>query len=379
MLPTSLPLRALAALLLFAALALAGWFFRDIVGYIAISLVLTSVLSKPTDYFSQLNLFGMRMPRGVAVLSSLLLFAALLGALGYMFLPLIAEQLQVLAGFDMGTLISRMEQPIDRLEEILRRFGLRPSGGVRRELMRFSANMTGKVRLSDMLDGLIELTSSLLIGVMAVLFITVFFLLESNLFKNFLTSLIPNRYFEVSISAISKIEQLLSKYMRGLVAQTSAIFLFTLLGMLLAGVEYAVTIALFSAVVNVIPYVGPWVGFGFALLVGFSTYAGIPDPQAYLDLFLRIFSVVAVVHVIDNVLLQPLIFSRSVKTHPLVIFLAVFIGSKLGGVVGMIIAIPSYTILSVTFSELYKGFKQYQVFRERPKRLPPPPLRESAF
>jgi predicted PurR-regulated permease PerM len=81
-------------------------------------------------------------------------------------------------------------------------------------------------------------------------------------------------------------------------------------------------------------------------------------------LLLKIVSVFGVVQLTDNIIIQPLIFSKSVKAHPLEIFLIVFVGASLtGGPVGMILAIPAYTLVKVSFSEFYNGYKKYQVFK----------------
>jgi predicted PurR-regulated permease PerM len=69
------------------------------------------------------------------------------------------------------------------------------------------------------------------------------------------------------------------------------------------------------------------------------------------------------VQITDNIVLQPLIFSKSVKAHPLEIFVIIFAGASLAGVLGMIAAIPVYTIIRVVLIELYQGYKQYKIFQ----------------
>jgi predicted PurR-regulated permease PerM len=77
----------------------------------------------------------------------------------------------------------------------------------------------------------------------------------------------------------------------------------------------------------------------------------------------RIISVSAVVHLIDNIFLQPMIFSKSVKVHPLEIFVIIFAGAKIAGISGMIFAIPVYTIFRVAVLEFYHGYKSYRIFK----------------
>ena len=200
---------------------------------------------------------------------------------------------------------------------------------------------------------------------LAVLFITFFILYEKGGIRRYLLSLVPNRYFEVTIVAVTKIERMLSNYLLGILLQMISIFTVAAFGLILVGVDYAITIAVFAAVMNLVPFLGPMMGALFGLIVGISTNSELAEANSelYLILMGKIIAVFAVVQLADNLFLQPLIFSKSVQAHPLEIFLIVFVGANLAGAVGMILAIPTYTILKVSFTEFFKGYKQYRIFR----------------
>jgi predicted PurR-regulated permease PerM len=127
-------------------------------------------------------------------------------------------------------------------------------------------------------------------------------------------------------------------------------------------IEYALTIALFAAIANLIPYAGPILGAMFGIIVGISTGSYSQDSELTY-LLIKILSVFSIVQIIDNILLQPMIFSKSVKAHPLEIFVVIFAGAKIAGVLGMIFAIPVYTIFRVSVMEFYKGYKSYRIFK----------------
>lgn len=173
---------------------------------------------------------------------------------------------------------------------------------------------------------------------------------------------IPNKYFELSVATFHKVEQLLSNYLLGLLIQISVIFSIASIGLTIANVEYAMTIAVFAAVANLIPYAGPMLGAIFGVLVGLSTGEFSAANEVYFFLF-KVLAVFSVVQLSDNVILQPFIFSKSVKAHPLEIFVIIFAGAKIAGVLGMIFAIPVYTIFRVSIQEFYKGYKEYRIFK----------------
>jgi predicted PurR-regulated permease PerM len=197
---------------------------------------------------------------------------------------------------------------------------------------------------------------------MAIIFISFFLLLENGLLRRNIIKLIPNAYFELSIATFQKVERLLSNYLVGLLFQMTMIFSLASLGLTIMGVEYALTIGFFAAIANLIPYAGPILGAIFGIIVGLST--GVASESGELVfLIAKILGVFAVVQVTDNVVFQPIIFSKSVKAHPLEIFVVIFAGAKIAGILGMIFAIPVYTIFRVATIEFYKGYKEYKIFK----------------
>ncbi len=181
--------------------------------------------------------------------------------------------------------------------------------------------------------------------------------------RRILLSNIPNQYFEVVITTVYKIERLLSNYLLGLLMQVAIMFSAIALGLSILGVKYALTIAIFMAIINLIPYLGPAIGFLFGVFVVVSTDADATNFNHWLFDMLRIAPVFAIAVALDNLLVQPIIFSKSVKAHPLEIFIAIFAGATLAGPLGMLVAIPTYTILRVSYRELTIGYKQYRIFK----------------
>jgi predicted PurR-regulated permease PerM len=118
--------------------------------------------------------------------------------------------------------------------------------------------------------------------------------------------------------------------------------------------------AFLGAIVNVIPYIGPFIGMIFALVVSICSGLDMDFYTQMMPLLIKIVAVFLGMQVLDNLLLQPLIFSKSVQAHPIEIFVVIVIGSKLAGIVGMILAIPAYTVLRVIASIFLSEFKLVQ-------------------
>ena len=348
-----------------SALLFLAWYFSNITIYIFISLVLATILRPLTNYISQTQFYKVKTPRIIAVILSLLLLVLVLGLFILLFVPLISEQIQVIANLNYESLYQRMTKPLKSLETYIVENQLwdAKDGFLVEGLKENLLSLIAEINLQQILNRILSITGNVLVGILAVTFITFFFLYETASRRRQLIAFIPNGYFEVTISAIHKIEKLLSNYLIGLLFQMISIFSIAAVGLSILGIKYALTIAVFAAVANLIPYAGPILGASFGIIVGVSTAGTFLSTQDYIFLLLKIVTVFSVVQLTDNLVLQPLIFSKSVKAHPLEIFVIIFAGATIAGVLGMIVAIPFYTVLRVSTVELFKGFKQYRIFK----------------
>ena len=351
-------------LVLFIFLA---WFFSNIFLYFVIAIVISAVLRPLTKSIAKTQFFGIKTPRVMAVFGSLLVFVFLISLFVLLFIPLVSEQVKLLGNIDYSTLYDRITLPLSSLEDYLieTRLVKEEKGFIVNVMEESFTGFISDIEIGNLLNEIISFTGSFFVGIMAVAFITFFLLSEMPSMKKKAVSLIPNQYFEMSIAVVNKVERLLSNYLLGLLLQMVAIFSMASLGLSILGIKYSLTIAVFAAVANLIPYLGPILGATFGILVGVSTTPELNSIRDYLVLVIEIVAVFSVVQVTDNMLLQPLIFSKSVKAHPLEIFIIIFAGASLAGIPGMIAAIPVYTVIRVSFTQFYEGFRSYGIFKDR--------------
>lgn len=351
-------------LLTLTIFGLGAWYFSAITSYFLVAVILSTLLKPATNAITSIEFFNISIPRSLAVVLSLSAFVLLIYYFLLLFVPLIAEQSNLLLQANSDSIFSNLKVPISRLEDFLTTV----------ETLRYKRGSIGKYlgealefNLKDLQVGkyisqFLDLTSSLLIAILAIAFITFFLLLERGILKRTFLNFIPNAYFELTVATLAKIEKLLSSYLLGLGIQMVSVFTIAAAGFHIVGLDYPLTVAAFVAVVNLIPYLGPIIGMGFASLVAASTGVSLESSELVFKI-LKVVGVLLVVQGNDNFVLQPLIFSRSVKAHPLEIFVVIFAGSAIAGVLGMILAIPVYTILRVSFTEINKGYKEYRVFK----------------
>ena len=215
-------------------------------------------------------------------------------------------------------------------------------------------------RIPKLFTSVVGTLGNFIIGLFSVAFIAFFFLKEQGLFNNMLASIIPDKYESQTVQAINETSRLLIRYFTGVLGQMTVITIFVSVVLSVLGVKNALLIGFFAALMNVIPYIGPIIGAGFALIITISSNLDVSFYDEMVPLISKVVITFVIMQVLDNFILQPNIFSKSVKAHPLEIFLVVLIGAQLGGVGGMVLAIPVYTVLRVIGKVFLSEFKVVQ-------------------
>ena len=203
---------------------------------------------------------------------------------------------------------------------------------------------------------------NLLIAVFSITFITFFFLKDQQLFFESILMWVPDKYVENVTRALYSIKRLLTRYFIGIVIQSTCIMILITIGMTIAGIDFqqALVMGLILGILNVIPYVGPWLGLLIAIIMGVASHINQDFTTIVIPLVTYMIIVEAITHLIDNIVFQPIIFSNSVKAHPLEIFIVVLASCFAAGIPGMIFGIPAYTVLRVFAREFFYNFKAVQ-------------------
>lgn len=341
-----------------------AYIFSTVLTYIIIALVIATILGPVVNLITRFTFLGIRVPRAAAVLLSFLMLIGVITLAGIVFVPLVSEQVQLMSKIDYQSIVSGLREPVTAIEQFLidNNFTSEDTGFLMEPLQQTIVSDVLEYDFTNIITFITQTTIDVVIGILAIAFISFFFLYEKGLLKKALIRMIPNAYFELSITAMFQIEHLLSNYLIGLLVEILAIFSMISIGLTIIGIPYALTIGLFAAIAHVIPYFGAFLGTLFGITIGLSTAQSGMGGEAYLILALQIFLIHTSSLLIDNIFIQPLVFGRSVHAHPLEIFIIIFIGAALAGPGGMILAIPAYTVIRVTLTQLYVGYKQYTIF-----------------
>lgn len=337
-------LRAIAVVASIALLLFFLYKIQSVIAYIAIAAVI-SLIGRPIVLFLQHRL---KFKNTIAVIISMTILLGLFLGLVWLFIPLIVKQGQNLSLLNIEELQGNIE---DLYIEIVSYFNLHQ---IDIEASIKQSNLLSKIDYSlipNLFNSIISGLGSFSIAFFSVLFISFFFLKDSRLFENGLLTFIPDSKESGWKNSSTKIKDLLSRYFVGLIFQILILFIIYTIGLLIIGADNAIVIAFLCALLNLVPYVGPLVGAFLMLSLTMTSNLGASFSDVILPQALWVFLVFIIGQLIDNLLSQPIIFSKSVKSHPLEIFLVILITGLLFGVIGLIIAIPAYTAIKVILKE----------------------------
>ncbi|MBF6607311.1 MAG: AI-2E family transporter [Flavobacterium sp.] len=319
---------------------------KPVLIYIVIALILT-LIGTPLLKFLKRRL---KFNNLFATITTLFFFVLLIAGFIMMFVPLILSQGQNLSLLNTASIEAQIRHLITEVSIFLE------SNNIDSKAMMQDSDLASKLNLNfipNLLNFVLGTLSSLGIGLASVLFITFFFLKDRAMFTRGVKRILPPAQEDKILNSIDKTNTLLSRYFIGLLLQLFIVFILYLIVLLIFGVENALVIAFLCAVLNIIPYVGPLIASVLAAALTMLSNIGGDFQSEILPTTIYVLIGFWLVQVIDNNLTQPLIFSNSVNSHPLEIFLVILIAGFLFGIMGMIIAVPLYTILKVIGKEFF--------------------------
>ncbi len=314
--------------------------------YILIGIIFTLIANPIVEFLRR----KLKFSNTLAVVFTLFLFLLLFVGLLFMFVPMLLDQGNNLSLLDTNSIEKRILELYAKITLYLTNHGIDATKIVK------EAELTKKLNFNyftDFFNTILNTISSFGIGLASVFFIVFFFLKDKVSFIVGFKKMIPDSNEEKILNSLEKIRHLLTRYFVGLLVQLTIICILYLVVLWIFGVQNAFVIAFLCAILNIIPYVGPLIGSVLAGILTMLGSIGSDFQSETLPTTIYVMIGFFIVQLIDNNISSPIIFSKSVNSHPLEIFLIILIAGILFGIVGMIIAVPAFTILKVIGKEFF--------------------------
>lgn len=337
-------LRALAIIIGFALILFFLYEIQSVIVYLVIAVVL-SLVARP---FMGILTKRLKLPNTMAVIVTMSLFLLIILGIISMFIPLIKEQGHNISLLNTDDLKNRIINLFQEIDTFLSARGINLFNELK------DIDLTSNIAsIPSLLNSLVGVVGTFSMGLFSVLFITFFLLKDSGIMHNAIVMLTPEKNEDRILKSLKKINDLLSRYFIGLIIQISILFAIYSVTLLIFDIKSAVVIAFLCALLNLIPYIGPLIGGLLMILLTMTSSLEYDFQTHILPVTLYVLLGYLFAQVIDNFFSQPIIFSKSVKSHPLEIFLIIVIGGLLFGITGMIFAVPTYTVIKVVLKEFF--------------------------
>ncbi len=221
--------------------------------------------------------------------------------------------------------------------------------------------------ITDLMATIASILGNVAWAIFAISFITFFLLREERLITEYVVTVFPREKEKAFRHALDSVKHLLRRYFVGILLQMTGILILVTLGMTIIGVgfRHGLVIGLLAAVLNIIPYVGPWIGASLGIILGVATHLDLDFSTQLVPLMGYMLLVFVITQLTDNTVFQPVIFGTSVYAHPVEIFIVIMMAGSLAGIVGMILAIPTYTVIRVFAKEFFNNFRVVQKLTEK--------------
>lgn len=341
------------------------WYFKNVLIYIIAAFVVSLIGRPVMRLLRKIKIKGKSAPEWLLAILTIIIIIALLILLITQLIPIVSSIIKDASSLQDSSYFE--SNPIDKLNEWI--IGLFPNLDHNFNIVTL---VTEKVRelvdfgkVSGIVGSVASMVTSLFVALFSVVFISFFFLKEEGLFERIICALVPDKHELTLSKTLGEIKELLSRYFVGLLIEMLGVAFVDFLGLwIIARLDfsYAIGIAFIAGILNVIPYVGPIIGEAIGVLFGIVLKLG---TGAGLNVNIWIFALIILAimltaQLIDNFIYQPLIYSTSIKSHPLEIFIVLLMAGHIGGTIGMLVAIPAYTVLRVI---AIRFFYQYKVIQ----------------
>lgn len=348
-----------------AIVAALCWYFRNVLVYILVAFVVSLVGRPIMKMLRKITIKKKHAPDWLLAILTITIIIAFLVLVITQMVPMVSNIVRDASALSSGTYFS--SNPVEAFNQWL--IGLFPGLGEDFDIVALIMDRIKEVvnvsSVSGFVGSVASLVSSAFVGLFSVVFISFFFIKDTGLFEKIICALVPDKVEGTMSKTLHEITQLLSRYFVGLLVEILGVALIDFLGLWLIAqlnFSYAIGIAFIAGILNVIPYVGPLMGYAIGVIMGVVLKLGV---GAGLDVniwffALIILAIMATAQLVDNFIYQPVIYSTSIKAHPLEIFIVFLLAGHIGGTVGMLVAIPAYTVVRVIAFRFFYRFKPIQ-------------------
>ena len=346
---------SLSIIAIIALLIWLGWYFSNITIYIIISLIVTLLATPLKELLMKIKISKTRhIGNHIASALSLILVICIFVGLMVIIAPTIVRQVNTVMNIDSQSFSTSFYSQLENVDNFLRDNNvIKEDESLEGIATNYIIEHTKQLNISSIFGNFVQMTGEIFLGIFSVLFISFFFLKDIPKVKDTIVNMVPDQLQDETSHVLLRSKDLLSNYFVGLFTEIVVVILFEFTILSILKISNALLIAVIGGVLVIIPYLGSIVacviGCILAIMGAYISHGDI----LIVNILIKVISTFIVCRLLDNFFLQPYIASKSVKAHPLEIFLVVLVSGTIAGIPGMMLGIPAYTILRIIAQEFF--------------------------
>ncbi len=346
---------SLSIIAIIALLIWVGWYFSNITIYIIISLIVTLLATPLKELLMKIKISKTRhIGNHIASALSLILVICIFVGLMVIIAPTIVRQVNTVMNIDSQSFSTSFYSQLENVDNFLRDNNvIKEDESLEGIATNYIIEHTKQLNISSIFGNFVQMTGEIFLGIFSVLFISFFFLKDIPKVKDTIVNMVPDQLQDETSHVLLRSKDLLSNYFVGLFTEIVVVILFEFTILSILKISNALLIAVIGGVLVIIPYLGSIVacviGCILAIMGAYISHGDI----LIVNILIKVISTFIVCRLLDNFFLQPYIASKSVKAHPLEIFLVVLVSGTIAGIPGMMLGIPAYTILRIIAQEFF--------------------------
>lgn len=346
---------SLSIIAIIALLIWLGWYFSNITIYIIISLIVTLLATPLKELLMKIKISKTRhIGNHIASALSLILVICIFVGLMVIIAPTIVRQVNTVMNIDSQSFSTSFYSQLENVDNFLRDNNvIKEDESLEGIATNYIIEHTKQLNISSIFGNFVQMTGEIFLGIFSVLFISFFFLKDIPKVKDTIVNMVPDQLQDETSHVLLRSKDLLSNYFVGLFTEIVVVILFEFTILSILKISNALLIAVIGGVLVIIPYLGSIVacviGCILAIMGAYISHGDI----LIVNILIKVISTFIVCRLLDNFFLQPYIASKSVKAHPLEIFLVVLVSGTIAGISGMMLGIPAYTILRIIAQEFF--------------------------
>ena len=332
--------------------------FFKIVIYLSVATVLFLVAYPLTYALEKIKIGKFKLPDSLAATITLICIVGIITLIFYTIIPPLIIEAKNLSKLNFYDVLHNILQQYPKIQNLL--YSISSEQDIKISLSAQLSQYTSTNNLTYLLNNITGYAGTIIGGITCVLFITFFFLKDELIVKQSLMVLTPSGKEKEMREIFRVSKKMLSKYFAGLFIDMLIVSVLVFITLTVLGIKNALIIAIVAGTLNVIPYIGPVITLFLAIFLSVSGCISAGSYHLIGPTINKIFFALITINLIDGFLIQTYIFSNSVKAHPLEIFIVTLMAGTLGGIFGMVIALPAYTLIRIIAKEFLTHLKFFK-------------------